>query len=86
MLVTILDRAAMNAAWDSGHAGGVILRTVAVGDRCPACGGPRGVPQLQQFCEDGDWYSVDCWSNPCGHVDMYAAVLAEAAAVKGGAA
>lgn len=53
---------------------------IAVNWFCPVCGKPRGEPVLKNFCEDGDWYSVDCWSNPCGHVDMYRDVLKEATA------
>lgn len=59
---------------------GVRIRTVTVSDRCPSCGGPRGVDTIRNhnFHEDGDWLSVDRWTNPCGHVDMYDAVLREA--------
>lgn len=78
MVVTVLDREAMNAAWGCGPGPGVILRTVRIHDRCPVCGGPRGTPVRRTFCEDGEWYSVDCWENPCGHRDMYADVLIEA--------
>ena len=68
---------------------GVTIRTVTVSDRCPQCGGPRGVDTIRNhnFHEDGEWLSVDRWTNPCGHVDMYSAVLAEArATAEGGAA
>ncbi|MFI9026387.1 hypothetical protein [Streptomyces sp. NPDC053560] len=56
---------------------GVRIVTVLVEPECPRCGGPRGKPRNHRFCEDGAWYDVDKWENPCGHVDMYAAVLAE---------
>lgn len=56
---------------------GVRIVTVVVLPECPRCGGPRGDAEPHRFCEDGEWYSVDKWANACGHVDMYAAVLAE---------
>jgi len=77
MIVTVNDRAADAKAW--GHtSAGPILRTVTISDQCPTCGGPRGVPERRPFYEDGFNYSVDCWNNPCGHIDLYPAVLAEA--------
>ncbi len=87
MIVTVVDRAATDAAWGHPGPGGVVLRTVEIADACPACGGDRGRPVPRRFCEDGEWYDADCWANPCGHVDKYAAVLAEAAAAaaEGGA-
>lgn len=70
---------------------GVTIRTVTIPANCPVCGGPRGVDadgnatvRNHNFSEDGDWYSVDRWSNPCGHSDMYADVLREARAYAGG--
>jgi hypothetical protein len=29
------------------------------------------VPYNYNFCEDGEWFSVDRWENPCGHLDTY---------------
>ncbi|WP_114152976.1 hypothetical protein [Chromobacterium haemolyticum] len=52
--------------------------TVQIPDACPQCGGPRGTPALRRYCEEGAFYYVDNWDNPCGHVDFYPAVLAEA--------
>ncbi|MFC8884422.1 hypothetical protein ACFT54_09645 [Streptomyces cinereoruber] len=57
---------------------GVRVVTVTVDPWCPRCGGPRGKARPYRFCEDGDYYGVHQWDNPCGHVDMYSAVLAEA--------
>ena len=79
MKVTVIDRAAQSADW--GHGLMIMeryLRTVEIGDKCPKCGGERGTPYFSRFCEEGDFYSVSNWSNPCGHVDMYEEVLAEA--------
>jgi hypothetical protein len=39
--------------------------------KCTACGELMGDPKLQQFCEDGEWYSVHTWKNSCGHVAKY---------------
>ncbi|WP_406168989.1 hypothetical protein [Streptomyces sp. NBC_00996] len=64
---------------------GVTIRTVTVPAVCPVCGGPRGVDSLrsEQLPEDGEWYTVSRWENPCGHVDLYADVLREARAYAG---
>lgn len=45
---------------------------------CPTCGGPRGEP-YQGFNFDGSRrLSVDCWSNACGHRDVYIDLRKEA--------
>lgn len=54
--------------------------TVTISTTCPVCGGRRGEPSSHRFHEDGGWLTCDRWSNPCGHVDMYDAVLVEAGA------
>ncbi|MET9321906.1 hypothetical protein ABZX75_17190 [Streptomyces sp. NPDC003038] len=58
---------------------GVCIVTVTISTLCPVCGGPRGWDTVRphRFHEDGEWLVVDCWDNPCGHVDAYAAVLRE---------
>lgn len=58
---------------------GVCIVTVTISTLCPVCGGPRGWDTVRNlnFHEDGDRYSVDHWTNACGHLDMYAAVLRE---------
>ncbi|MBT2453331.1 hypothetical protein [Streptomyces sp. ISL-86] len=56
---------------------GVRVVTATVAAECPTCGGPRGEATPFRFCEDGEWYDVSRWTNPCGHVDMYAAILRE---------
>lgn len=56
-----------------------LVRTLTIAVVCPVCGGERGAPRPQQRCNDGDYYyCVDAWTNPCGHIDYYDAVLAEA--------
>jgi hypothetical protein len=57
---------------------GAFIRTVTIKAICPQCGGPRGEPKPHRFCEDGEWLTCDVWQNPCDHIDMYSAVLAEA--------
>jgi len=54
------------------------LREVEIAPVCPTCLGPRGRPEFRSQCEDGEWYQVSTWSNPCGHQDTYGAVLLEA--------
>lgn len=55
-----------------------IVRSVTIADTCPVCGGPRGTARNANQCDDGEFYSVDVWDNPCGHIDHYNAVLNEA--------
>jgi predicted nucleic acid-binding Zn ribbon protein len=54
------------------------IRTVEISAHCPVCGQLRGEPRHHRFHEDGEWLSCDVWENPCGHEDMYEAVLSEA--------
>lgn len=87
MTVRVRDRSA-ESPWGSGPINPVI-RSVTIQAACPQCGGPRGVPTNLNQVDDGAYYSVDIWSNPCGHVDAYEAVVKEArefAAQSGGAA
>jgi hypothetical protein len=58
---------------------GVRVLTVEISARCPVCGGPRGELRPDLFVRDGVRRERDTWSNLCGHVDTYAAVLQEAA-------
>lgn len=55
---------------------------IEIGDKCPICGGQRGKPHNHHFCEDGEWFDVDKWENPCGHVDKYKDVYFEAQELK----
>lgn len=57
---------------------GVKIRHYTIAATCPQCGGPRGETYGHNFCEDGEWLNCDRWDNPCGHVDYYHAVIAEA--------
>jgi hypothetical protein len=78
MTVRVTDREAQARAWGSPGYSDPIFRTVTISDRCATCGGPRGEVYTHNFHEDGGWYYVDRWNNPCGHIDTYTAVLAEA--------
>lgn len=77
MTVTIRDRGA-EAPWGVGPTSPAI-RAVTISHTCPTCGGPRGEAKPLNQHDDGASYTVDVWSNPCGHVDMYSAVVREAA-------
>ncbi len=78
MTVRVIDRAAEAKAWGNNGFAGPVIKTVEISTACPTCGERRGKPFNHNFHEDGGWYSVDRWNNPCGHVDMYSAVLEEA--------
>lgn len=45
---------------------------------CPTCGGPRGEVYKGRSYDGSRSMTVDCWENPCGHLDIYAACRAEA--------
>lgn len=77
MIVTVRDRSA-EPPWGSSGPTRPATRTVEISDHCPTCHGPRGEPQGQNVCDDGVYYWVQKWLNPCGHLDMYHDVIAEA--------
>jgi len=58
---------------------GFYSRSVKLNWVCPVCGQPRGEPYAT-ISFDGS-RRLDCtgWQNPCGHIDKYSAVRAEAA-------
>ena len=79
MDVLVPDRALQDQFWGNGYRSiNQIIRRVTISDFCPKCGQKRGKPALKRFCEDGEWYDVSCWQNPCGHIDKYQDVIAEA--------
>jgi hypothetical protein len=78
VIVTVNDRAADARNWGHGGLFTPALRTVEIADTCPQCGGPRGEVRGYNGCEDGAYYHVNVWTNSCGHIDDYEAVLAEA--------
>ena len=58
---------------------GFYKMTVTISDYCPKCGKKRGVDTIHKgFSYDGSLrLAVDCWENPCGHVDKYSEVREE---------
>jgi hypothetical protein len=76
MTVTVRDRAS-EAPWGVGLTNPV-TRKITISAFCPVCGGRRGEPQGLNQCDDGAFYWVQVWKNPCGHLDMYEDVLNEA--------
>jgi hypothetical protein len=75
MIVRVRDHETEKRVW--GYGPEVVIRTITIPDRCPKCGGPRGEVKPYRFFCDGDWFSVDTWDNPCGHIDFYADVIAD---------
>lgn len=73
MRVTIMYR----NNYDGGDGWTYYPMTIEIGDNCPHCGGPRGEPRYHRQCEDGEWFDLQVWSNPCGHVDFYQSVYEE---------
>jgi len=57
---------------------GFYSTTVKISENCPVCGERRG-DVYKGFSYDGSRrLVVDCWENPCGHIDKYDAVRKEA--------
>jgi hypothetical protein len=81
MTVIVRDHEREKAAWGHGPFR-IATRTVTISTTCPKCGGRRGKPFGHNFVEDGDSAHVNRWTNPCGHLDMYPAVIREADARK----
>jgi len=79
MTVTVRDRS-REAPWGSGPTYPV-TRKITISAFCPVCGEHRGEPQGLNQCDDGAYYWVQVWVNPCGHRDMYADVVNEALAM-----
>ena len=67
MRVTIMYR----NNYDGGDGWTYFPMTIEIADVCPICREKRGTPYPHRFCEDGEWYVVDKWENPCGHLDKY---------------
>lgn len=80
MTVKVRDEATEAQLWGTSWRGTAVIRTVTIPAACPRCGEPRGEPRGHNFRVDGDWHHVHVWDNRCGHVDMYADVVREAAA------
>lgn len=81
MQVTVRD-ISVESEWGSGPFSPA-TRKVTISDYCqqPGCGTERGKPSGLNSSEDGVHWWVQTWNNPCGHVDSYTAVIAEAKAL-----
>lgn len=80
MTVTMRDRS-KEAPWGVGLTNPV-TRAITISAFCPKDGQRRGEPRGANQCDDGAWYWVQVWDNPCGHVDAYEDVVKEAAALE----
>lgn len=78
MTVTVRDRSA-ESPWGVGLTQPV-TRQVTISAYCPQDGQRRGEPRGLNQADDGAHYWVQVWANPCGHTDMYEAVIEEARA------
>lgn len=78
MTVTVRDRAS-ESPWGSASLITPITRTVTISAFCPVCGERRGEPFGLNQCDDGAFFWVQGWNNPCGHLDTYRDVIEEAA-------
>lgn len=74
MNVTIMYR----NDFDGGDGWTYYPLSIKISATCPRCGGKRGDPYPHRFYEDGEWFTVDRWDNPCGHIDKYFAAYKEA--------
>ena len=74
MTVTVMYR----NNWFGGDGWTYYPKTVTISAFCPKCGEHRGEPQPYNQCEDGEWFALNIWRNPCEHVDSYHDVLVEA--------
>ncbi len=79
MKVTVMYR----SNWFGGDGWNCYPMGIEISGKCPLCGRPRGKPYPFNFCEDGEWFTVDRWDNPCGHIDYYYNCIREAEALKG---
>lgn len=79
MQVTVMYR----NNWFGGDGWTYFPKKIEIADTCPVCGGKRGKPYSYRLKECGEWFVVDRWDNPCGHVDMHKDCLVEAEKLKG---
>ena len=79
MKVTVMYR----NNWFGGDGWTYYPVTIEISGNCPICGQLRGKPYPYNFCEDGEWSTVDRWDNPCGHIDKYGDCIREAKQLAG---
>lgn len=58
------------------------LKKYEISDNCPKCGKPRGKIFKGLSYDGSRRLSVDCWNNPCGHIDMYEDIRKDGVVVK----
>ena len=58
-------------SYDGGDGWKFYPKTIEIDDYCQECGEKRGKPYAHTFHECGEWYGVNRWDNPCGHIDTY---------------
>lgn len=68
--------------WFGGDGWTYYPMQIKIADTCPVCGSKRGKPYWHRFCEDGEWFSVNSWKNPCGHIDYYPDCIKESQKLK----
>lgn len=62
---------------------GFYAMSIEISDNCPVCGGLRGSTYPGLSYDGSRRLNVDCWNNPCGHIDKYSDVRKEYEASKG---
>jgi hypothetical protein len=78
MQVTIMYR----NNWFGGDGWTYYPIKIIIADNCPICGKKRGKPYPYRFRECGEWFTVDKWDNPCGHLDTYRDCIIESEQLK----
>lgn len=68
--------------YDGGDGWTYYPMRIEISDNCPICGCKRGEPKWHNQCEDGEWFQVQTWNNPCGHTDYYGDVYRESKELK----
>ncbi len=73
MIATIMYR----NSYEGGDGWRYYPVNVELSDNCPICNGKRGEPKYHRQCEDGEFFDLNTWENPCGHIDKYSACWGE---------
>jgi hypothetical protein len=72
------ERRTVRIPGSTDHAGHHLI-TTTLQWVCPVCGGPRGEVHPAMSYDGSRRLACDGWTNPCGHLDTYAAARLEAA-------
>lgn len=73
------ERRTVRIPGSTDHAGHHLI-TVSLRWVCPACGGPRAEIYPAISYDGSRRLACDGWTNPCGHLDTYAAIRLESVA------